>query len=401
MSQHQSYERPRRGQAGFTLIEMMVALSIGALVVASVFSLGGASARHFQEQQRIGVTQRSVRMAMGRLQRDIQRAGYMSVPSNLSPNVTMCPTPASPRDVPAVWMADSDATGNSALDLVNRTRNNVSADRLRLIGNYGSGDQFLVDSVSATGNLLYLQEQWLSFRRSFTVDSGGSTASDPQRFADVFQAGRMLHLETGYGQHAFVRVTSATIDALGDNATVSISPGLGVDNPCVAGLGRGTVITPLSEIEYSIQPVLAASSLSARSAEVVGPNTQLVREELNMAGGGAIAGTRRIVLEYAVDFNIDAFIDNRLAPGLPPSIVSVTGLAAQNAIQNSPWQVRSLVVSLAARTPEQDRRFPWTYGGTRPATAPLNRFLVFSDGRPGAARVRQLISEVQTPNLVQ
>ncbi len=385
---------------GFTLIEMMVALAIGALVVASVFSIGGASARHFQEQQRIGVTQRSVRMAMGRLQRDIQRAGYMHVPSNLAPEVNMCATPTSPRDVPAIWMTDSDTAGNRALDALNRTTNGVSADRLRLIGNYGTGDQFLVDSISSSGNVLFLQEGWLAFRRSFTVDSGGTTTSDPQRFADVFQSGRMLHIQTGYGQHAFVRVTAATIDALGQNATVSISPGMGVDNPCVAGLGRGTVITPLSEIEYSIQAVPAASTLSARSAAVVGPNTQLVREELDMSSGAVIPGTRRVVLEYAIDFNIDAFIDNRLAPTLPPNLVSVTGAAAQNAIRNTPWQVRSLVVSLAARTPEQDRRFPWTYSGGRPATAPLNRFLVFR-GQPGAARVRQLITEVQTPNLVQ
>ena len=62
-------DRARSRRAGFTLIEMMVALAAGGLVIAAVFTLGGASARHFQEQQRVGVTQRSVRMAMERLRR--------------------------------------------------------------------------------------------------------------------------------------------------------------------------------------------------------------------------------------------------------------------------------------------------------------------------------------------
>lgn len=383
--------------AGFTLVEMMVALVIGALVVAAVFSIGGASSRHFQEQQRIGVTQRAVRMAMSRLTRDIQRAGYMHVPSNRSPFVRVCPTPALPREVPAVWLANDDSDGNAALNAVQRGRNGVSADRLRLIGNYATSDQYLIDSVSAAGNVLHLQEDWLGFRRSFTTTRGGAAVADTQRFDDTFRAGRMLHLETAFGWHIFARVVNATIDSTGNTATVTISPGLGADNPCLSGLGRGTLVTPLSEVQYSIQLAPADSNLAARSNEVVGPNTQLVREELDMSNGAVLS--RRVVLEYAVDFNVDAYVNTTVALGLPPNIVPVQGPATQNAIQATPWQVRSLLVSLAARTPEQDPRFPWTYGGGRPATMPLNRFQVFPD-RDGAARVRQLVTEVQTPNLL-
>ncbi len=389
----------RRGRAGFTLVEMMVALVIGALVVAAVFSIGGASARHFQEQQRVGVTQRSVRMAMSRLQHDIQRAGYMSVPSNLSPNVVMCPTVPTLRNVPAIWMVNDDASGNTALDAVNRATNGVSADRVRLIGNYGTSDQYLVDSISSAGNVLFMQEDWLGFRRSFMVSTASGTVTDSQRFLDTFRSGRMLHIETNYGRHAFVRVQSATIDGTGTNATItitpSIPPGAGPTG-CYSGLGRGTIISPLSEVQYSIQPALAGSNLDARAADVVGPNTQLVREELDMTSGAVLS--RRVVLEYAVDFNVDAFINTTVATGLPPNLQAVTGAAAQNAIQATPWQVRSISVALAARTPEQDPRFPW-YTAGRPAGSPLNRFLVFN-GRAGAARVRQMTTEIQTPNLL-
>jgi len=399
VTMRRTHRTHRRRQAGFTLIEMMVALAIGALVIAAVFMLGGASARHFQEQQRVGVTQRSVRMAMSRLTRDVQLAGYMHVPSEQAPTVNRCPTPALPRTVPAIWMADGDPTGNAALDSVNRALNGVSADQLRLIGNFNTADQYLIDSVNRGGNTLFLQERWLSFQRNFTVPTtGGSRTADVQRFNATFAPGRMLHLETATRQHIFVTVSSAAIDSTARNATVTITPALGANNPCLAGLGRGTLVSPLSEIRYQIQAAPAGSTTAPRSANVVGPNTQLVREELNMGDGTVIAGTRRTVLEYAIDFNIDAWVDTS-PPTLPPNIVRQNGAAAQATIQARPWQVRSLVVSLAARTPEQDRRFPWTYTGGRAATDPLNRFRVFTD-RDGAARVRQITVDIQTPNLV-
>ena len=64
-----------------------------------------------------------------------------------------------------------------------------------------------------------------------------------------------------------------------------------------------------------------------------------------MTTGGVL--NRRVVLEYAVDFNVDAYV-NTAAAGLPPNIVARTGVAAQTAIQGTPWQVRSVVVALAA-----------------------------------------------------
>jgi len=163
-------------------------------------------------------------------------------------------------------------------------------------------------------------------------------------------------------------------------------------------LPPGTLVTPIAEIRYQIQSAPAGSTTATRSANVVGPNTQLVREELNMGTGAVLPGTRRTILEYAIDFNIDAFVDTS-PPTLPPNIVRQNDAAAATTIQARPWQVRSLVVSLAARTPEQDRRFPWTYTGGRSAADPLNRFRVFTD-RDGAARVRQITADIQTPNLV-
>jgi len=397
MTSHHRHTARRR--AGFTLLEMMVALVIGALVVTSMFTLGGASQRHFQEQARIGVTQRSVRLAAERLRRDIGRAGYLHVPSNRAPRVNNCTSPAAPRDVPAIWMADDDPTGNSALDTVNRGQNRVSADRLRLIGSYDASDPFLVRSFNGAGNTIFLQTDWLAFRRNFVVQTGATSSVDTARFADVFRVGRMVHIESRQGKHLYLNITGSLVNATGTLAQINVSPSAGVDSRCLEGFGEQSLVSVLDEIEYSIQSPAPGSALRARSPAVVGPNTLLVRQELNMTSGAPIAGTRRTVLEYAIDFNIDAYVDSNVTVGLPPNIQLQRGAATQAAIQGQPWQVRSLQVSLAARTPEQDPHFPWPWGGGRPAGLPLNRFRVFP-GQPGAARVRQITTEVLMPNMV-
>lgn len=389
---------PRSRRSGFTLLELMVALFIGAIVVVSVFTVGGASSRHFQEQQRVGTTQRSVRMAMDRLRRDIARAGYLSVPDTRSNNVRMCPTPASPRPVQAVWFADG--ASNGALDAIDRAANAVSADQLRLTGNFSTSDNYLVRSTDATGGQIFLQTDWLGFRRSFVVGSGGSAVVNVQRFQQVFAPGRMLHIETPNGFHFMVHITGALVNSSGTIATVNISPPLGADNPCLRGLGRGSIVAPISEVEYVIGP--ATGWLVPATPAVTGPNTVLYRRELNMTNGSVLAGTTRPVLEWAVDFNLDFVLDTNPTPRTsPPILVRRNAAAAQAPVQNSSWQVRSVIASIAARTPEQDTRFPWpdTWGSGRPTTAPLNRYRVFPT-RPGAARVRQLTTEIQAPNLV-
>lgn len=397
MTHLRSQLRSRR--AGFTLLELMVALVIGALVIISMMTLGSASQRHFQEQQRIGVTQRSVRRAMDRLRRDIGRAGYLHVPSTRAPRINNCAAPAPPGDLPAVWMTDSDPGGNSALDAINRAQNGVSADRLRLIGSYDASDPFLVRSFNGAGTTIFLQTDWLAFRRNFVVMVGGTPTVDVDRFNEVFQSGRVLHIETRQGRHLYLSITGRLVNPLGTLAQVTVTPGIGADNACVEGFGEQSQISVLNEIEYSIQMPPVGSTLSSTDVAVVGPNTQLIRQELDMGTGAVIAGSRRVVLEYAIDFNIDAYVDQNLTVGLPPNIQLALGTNAQTEIQNRPWQVRSLLISLAARTPEQDRRFPWPYGGARPTGTALNRFVVFP-GQPGAARVRQLTTEVMMPNMV-
>ena len=67
--------RARRANAGFTLLEMLVALVAGAMAIATVYTLGAGSTRAFQEQNRIAHMQAAVRSAMEQVRRDIAQHG--------------------------------------------------------------------------------------------------------------------------------------------------------------------------------------------------------------------------------------------------------------------------------------------------------------------------------------
>ena len=67
--------RRARSQAGFTLVEMMIALLAGSFAIMAVYYLGGVSSRGFNEQSRVAESQMALRTAMEQLRRDISLMG--------------------------------------------------------------------------------------------------------------------------------------------------------------------------------------------------------------------------------------------------------------------------------------------------------------------------------------
>jgi prepilin-type N-terminal cleavage/methylation domain-containing protein len=372
-------------RAGFTLLELMVALTIGAMVVTAVFALGGGASHHFQEQQRVGQLQRAVRMAMDRFRRDAARAGFGMVPATGAPGVFTCPTPSLPRPLQGVGF--TDGAGND--QLLRRAFNNVSADEIVFTGNFETSDRYLVRGIDGAGARIFVQTDWLAFRRSFGRDLTG--------FTDTFAPGRMVHLEARNGSHFFLDIASSFISGDGSTASITVDQPIGAANPCLEGLGEGATVSPVSQVRYRVQEVDAADALAVRIAAVTGQNTQLVREEINLATG-AVVDTLP-VLDFVVDFNIDFVLDSNLTPGNPPQIAVAGGDTVDLSI--NAWRVRGIIASLTARSPEQDARFPWPdeWVGGRPTGAPLNRYQAVA-GVPGASRVRGLTTEIQMPNMI-
>lgn len=392
MTRRTTPSRKRRSRAGFTLLELMVALVAGLTAITSIYFVGAASSRHFHEQQRIAQTQMSLRMAMEQLRRDIQRAGYLGTPN--SQRETGCLTP--PNQVQAVNYV---RLGTGGL-LPNQAENGAGADTLILTGNYATGDSYFSAGVSANGGTIFLQQNWQNFRRDFGIppDVGNPNLVDPDRFDAAFSPSRYLHVTTQNGNHFFAPITGADPAA----PSVTIGTPLPTGGFCLGGLGVGAIVAPLSQVRYSVQDLLAGTAFAAdpetaAARGLVGP--QLVREELDFAGN-AIAGTQRIVLEYVASISYSFVFDTQLTPGMPPTLVEATDAAAEAIFAARPEQVRSVIVTLAARTPEIDPRFAWVAeaAGNLANGVPPTRYRPNSD-LPGAARVRSMRTEIFLTNV--
>lgn len=386
-------ERKARRRAGFTLVELMVALTISAIVIATIFTLVGASARSFHEQQRVGQTQLSTRLGLDRLRRDIERAGLHGTPdSRQERNGGIAPS----RVLSAVQLTDNDPASRAALTAIPAiSANTVQADRLVLTGNYQTSDSYLVRGFDGAGSSAQLQVTWQAFLRSFGDfnDTTPPIALDANLFREVFAPGRLVHITTVAGNHFFVTVTGSSLIGAGPTAQASVqfTPPLPIGGLAVGGLAEGAMIAPLSQVEYALQtppPDIGAIGDLA----VTGPNTALVRTELNLGGGAPLS--ERTILEWAIHFDVDAIVDTAAIGGAPALQFFDDG-AAQARVAAAPGRTRALVVEIGARTAEQDARLPWV------APAPgagLSMFRVFTD-RPGAARVRTGRLEVSLPNL--
>ncbi|MCB9618030.1 MAG: prepilin-type N-terminal cleavage/methylation domain-containing protein [Sandaracinus sp.] len=393
-------------EAGFTLLELMVALVAGLVAILAVYYVSSASARHFHEQQRVAQTQTSVRMAMQQLRRDIGRTALFGTPN--SERETRCITP--PRPVQAiVFQNDVD---NAALPRA--AANGVSADRLRLTGNFVTSDVYFVSTLAGSGTGAYLQTQWQGFRRDFgnwtaanlpigapTMPTGYNAAA----LSDVFSADRMVHIQNVQGYHFFLDIQNVTANGT-TPPLVNFRQSLPIGGTCVGGLADGALIAPISTVEYAVVnprtdaelvDLLGVGSTAALEQATGRVNSVLVRREINMRDGSTIAGTTRVVLEYVADLNYEFVFDDQTAPGNAPNLVRRDGAQSANLLNGSvaavPHRVRSVIVRLSARTAGEEPGFPFVAGG--PA---LTRYDV--DGRTdAAARIRTLETEIFLPNL--
>lgn len=407
-------KKSSRKQAGFTLLELMVALTTGIIVVAAAYGLAGASSRQFQLQQRISTTQSSVRMALDQMQRDIERAGYLG-PSNSAAGVMpSCEPPV--INVQAIQFQDE--AYNGALGAT-AAFNDVDADAIALTGSYATPDQFLVAGLGADGTGLSIQIQttWQAARRNFVSAAG--TDFDADAVAAVFVPGRVLALRSTTGNMFLREIAGAVVEgtpAAGGSITVRLTQALPIGSPCLGGLAGGAVASVLSRIQYAVEPMGAGSLASlgtnagANAAAMGTDGVALVRREIAFDGaaivgaaavGGPAAPLERVVLEYLAEVNYDFMIE---LPGTPPRIQRAPAANAANALTHitagaaTPQLVRSVIVTLSGRTAERDPRFPEGAAARNAENDPLSRF-GFGDGLPGASRVRTVRAEISLPNV--
>lgn len=111
----------RRGQRGFNLVELMIAMALGALVIAAAISLFTTNQRTFQLQQAITQSQEQGRFALDYLMRDLRQMGLVELDAATglpvgTAGLLIANTSVTSKNAAAVMMPASAEGGAGATD---------------------------------------------------------------------------------------------------------------------------------------------------------------------------------------------------------------------------------------------------------------------------------------------
>jgi type II secretory pathway pseudopilin PulG len=416
--------RARRRQAGFTLVELMVALTGGLFISLAVFGLARDSGRFYQRESRVANATIGALLGFERLRTDIARAGFLASP-NISRDPSVCVPPNASWPLALRSLASIQITpGTAAGGLAANGRNPPT---LLLAGSYTSSDIFPARVVNNVNNV-----QFFLIPGSPALTRLGNGANpDNATLGSVFNQARALRF-VQYGKQYYGQIIAAN-GGPAPSVTVNTAPPIqfrsGAAGGCGAeivgsGAGEGT-INVVNFIQYSLRNLSATplvqppaqtpsavtnyASLYAGSAKGPGEadRTELVRVEQNVAGA-AIDTTEEIVAEYAVDLGFQLTAVTNIVGCCNPTVTFVPTSATAFAtftgnVYNStvtPEKIRSVRVRLGVRSRESDRPSDIN-ADTGDPTVGLYRFNLGAGAATGAdtfARVRTFQADVALYN---
>jgi len=389
----------RAARRGFTLVELMVALTGGLFISVFVFMLASHGSRFYQQEARISNATIGVMNGFQRLRADIARAAFLA-----SPNIAKDPLLCSENE-PAVGLGDAtpmldnlagvrlliggsrDAASGDLASFWDAT--GLDPDQLILAGSYVSADQFPAAEVvqlNSSSNVwtVFLQPNSPALARlGYRTDSSQDDQARIALLRSVFtpdEGARVLRILDRKGSHHYGVIDSVGLtDMDGQQAPfIQLTDGVPLvretrANTCgLSGLNVGATVNVVNFIRYGLGRLDSASTgnntydaIYDTDNEGTGEETraELVRVELDV-NGNAIEGTTELVAEYAVDLKFGLTVlqnaglttfdetdsaDDLLQFAGPPS----TGPAA--ALNRGPHLIRSVRARLAVRSREGDR----------------------------------------------
>jgi len=400
-----------RDSAGFTLVELMVALTGGLIISLAVFALVRDSGRFYQRETRISNATVSGLIGFERLRADLGRAGFLSSPNAFrDPSLCGAPNgnwPAALQNLASIQVS-APALVYPALSTNGRTPQVIT-----LAGSYSSPDVFGA-KVLPTGNNVVLQLSTVegagALRRL-----GNSIMPDDDMMKAAFPSLRALRIVQN-GRHYYGQIVTATGGAQ-PTVTINRDPPVQFRGDSLIGCGLEEIgsgasvatINVVNFIQYEIRKlqtpkaIAAYQNVFANSADAPGEagRTELTRVELGITGG-VLDGTEEVVAEYAVDLNLQVTAvtsttgccDPNLSLLAPGDALFNTFTGPVFGTANTPELIRSVRVRLGVRSREGDR----TVNLANPANQGLFRFNISSGTPETFARVRTFQADVALHN---
>lgn len=412
---------------GFTLTELMVAVTGGLFVSLAVFALAREGSRFYQREQRMSDATLSAVIGFERLRTDIARAGFLGTPNVLKdPNLCGAPDGAWPLELARlasvrIEQSATTATGSPVNTTLNA--NNRFPARILLTGSYSAPEQFPIWNVETQGSNynVYLQYRTGPLGRMGYLAADAATQLAMLRNVFGSTGGRGLRIQDQSGQIQFATISDVTA-GLQPYVTLTQTPPLKFRDEAASVCGlkgnvTGATVNPINFIRYDVRSLSSNTDYEAIYSTGTGgtsnaqigdaDRTELVRVELDTSGT-PIQGTEELVAQFAVDLKFSLTVATSMGAGSDPTLETVpdddvsttwAGDIAGLPGNSGPERIKSVRVRLSVRSREADRGEdinPTTV--TDPTVAP--GFYRIGLGPPGPpfARVRNLQADVALHN---
>jgi prepilin-type N-terminal cleavage/methylation domain-containing protein len=410
--------RRHSGTRGFTLIELMVAMSAGLIVAMGAFLMARNASTFFQNEARMTGAQFASMVGMTRLQNDIRRAGMASSPNvKRDPNVCgySAAWPAGMKELAGIKIVEGGSKNDHSADHALSTTNNLNPDALIIGGMMISTEVYSVAAIQSAGAGsydIYLEQDGAYWRSNLTAQSSSKALEN------VFLEKRYLRLVDQEGRAAFGIITGLDESGSKPRITVSGTPALPkreTANVCgCSGLCTGSLVNVVARVKYDLRKVdpvayprfagmfpkanVNGNKPTQFKGDVEPDRTELVRVELD-ADDVEIASTLEVVAEYAVDLKFGITLtEPGPAPDFIPTVTRYAigekkGYEQAASIQGDgrPQYISALAVRLSTRASFADRRV-----GLKAADGGLFRYNLGND--LGFARMRTLMADVFLAN---
>jgi prepilin-type N-terminal cleavage/methylation domain-containing protein len=381
---------------GFTVVELLVAVALSAIVLVTVYLVFNANTRQYYTQEQVVQMQEAMRFALEYLKTDLRNAGRDAIVDGVpgpEKDPGFCAAGAQRRGV-ELFENDPGQPG-----VLTANGNGLVPDRLRIYTD-ASGGARLATSRVAGGIVSVLPG---NMQRT---DEARDELSNQTRFNRIYRAGYFLRVEaTDTQDFDLVPIQDAQYNGGQPQIRLANLPCFDTTK-CDAGK---CLINPVQLVEYAIvtDPPNSANA----------PKTDLVRRVMNASNTDQeLADQTVTIAEYVVNFQVWGMYDTR-AVGAPMANVPADPNPADTVgnwpgaqpesvtMRANPQRIRSLNLLLAVRTPREDPEYTVAVDL---ATQPANRvaadrtwFDVPNVGAPALARVATLSTEVETPNMTK
>jgi len=383
--------RRAASSAGFTLVELMVALTGGLFLSIAVFALARDSGRFYQREARLANATVSGLIGFERLRADLGRAGFLSSP-NVFRDPRLCGSPdgnwpTQLRDLASIQLSKPVVTPPALV--VNRRAPPI----ITLAGSYTSPDVYGAKIVPS-GNTVIFQLSTIEGAGALRRLGNGAMPTNAVMTA-AFPVLRVLRIVQNGNQY-YGQIVGAAGGAQ-PTVTINMQPpvqfrsgsalGCGLTVP---GSGASTAtINVVNFIQYAVAPlqtpdaVAAYANVFANSSDAPGEagRTELTRVELDI-NGQVIPGTEELVAEYAVDLYLQVTAVTSTNGCCDPNLTQLSPSDARFATftgpvfnsLNTPELVRSVRVRLGVRSREFDHVKDAVWDKPPPASQGLYRF---------------------------